>query len=578
MTTTEATPAFESSLWPRRIRAAFWIVGIVVAGVTAYTTRYFINGDAIVYVEMGESLRTGQWLRLANLTYSPGYPLLLGIGQILLNTNPFNELPMLRIVNFFCFLLAMCSCELIMHFVKRDVNGRTPDGLSPLPYSLISALCYSMFLVTSLVFVRLRLLNPDMLVLALTLAAVGIILRIREEPLGYLKYALLGSVTAAGYVVKSFFLPFSPVFLVLAGLCPGSWRKAVPRVGVTLVVMLILSAPLIGVLSNRLGRFTYGELGAHIYAMIISGKGSPLYPEVLNLSPKVSQYLFDVDCTRPSGFDICYWHEGLRPDLNIPAHLRIIPGNAAQVVTQTPWLLLIAAWYAALWKLGSARFKPWYPPSTVLILMVTALCGIALYCLVQMEPRYIASFLFLGFTALVVSLRYPSSDRKAARWTRMLSAFLTCFFVAIVVHSLVDQSMRGLYSTEEKPSYREAFEHHVAVKDFLLENGLQRGDFAAVVGGPPVYWARLAGLRITAEVNGAADFLGSGRQGREQAIRSLREAGIKAVIAKGQALEKLGPEGWIHVPGTRDYFVLFPAAWIGKDPGSGSKGQGKKRP
>ncbi|MDQ7785420.1 MAG: hypothetical protein RDU20_21225, partial [Desulfomonilaceae bacterium] len=489
----QATNTFESPVWNRRIRAAFWIIGILVGGVTAYTTRYFINGDAIAYVEMGEALRTGQWLLLANLTYSPGYPLFLGIGQILLNTNPLNELQMLRIVNFFCFLAAMGSCELIMHFVTREVRRRHSNGLNPLPVRLISALCYSMFLVTSLVFIRIRLLNPDMLVLTAILTAVGIILWIREKPQGYFRYALLGSVMAAGYVLKSFFLPFSPVFLALAGISSGSFRKAVPRVAVTLIALLVLSAPLMGALSSRLGRFTYGELGAHVYATIISGKGTAIHPEVLHDSPKVSRYLFDIACTRPSGFDICYWHEGIRPDFNIRAHLRIIPGNVEEIFTQTPWLILILAWYVALWRLGGARFGPIRPPSFFLFLMAPAVCGIAFYCLVRMETRYIASFLFLGFTALTVSLRYPSAEGRARQWTVLLSAALTCFFLAITLHSMVDQSIRGLYSTPEKPSYREAFEHHTALKDFLHDKGLSPGDHVALVGEPPTYWGRMAG-------------------------------------------------------------------------------------
>ncbi len=543
----------------------------------AYATRYFINGDAIAYVEMGESLRTGQWLLLANLTYSPGYSLLLGIGQILLNTNPLNELQMLRIVSIFCFLLAMGSCELIMYFVRQEVCRQEQEGRNPLPYSLISALCYSMFLVTSLVLIRVRLLNPDMVVLAIVLTCVGIILWIRDKPRGYMKYALLGAVIAVGYVVKSFFLPFSPVFLGLAAICSGSLRKAVPRIIVVLVVMLVFSAPLIGTLSYRLGRFTYGELGAHVYATLISGKGSPLHPEVLNTSPKVSRYVFDVVCTRPSGFDICYWHEGLRPDLNVRAHLRIIPGNVAQIITQTPWLLIVVAWYVALLILGSARFGPTNPPSTFLLLIVPAACGIAFYCLVRMEPRYIASFLFLGFTSLTLSLRYPAGNREAARWTVILSVVLTCFFLVIVIHSLVDQSIRGLHSTEKKPSYREAFEHHVALRNLLLEKGLKRGDYVAVVGGPPIYWGRMAGLQIVAEVNSEAEFLGSTPAGRQRAIQALERSGIRAIIAKGLAFKKLFPEGWINVPGTRDFFVLFPPTSANAAQTTGTTDQDERR-
>lgn len=549
--------SLDTPVWNRRVRAAFWIIGILFGSVMAYTTRYFINGDALVYVEIGECLRTAQWLGLANLTYSPGYPLLLGVGQLLLNTNPLNELQLLRVVNFFCFLLAMGACELVMHFVKREVNRPTLDNETTLPFSLISALCYSMFLVATLVFIRIRLLNPDMLVFAIVLAGVAVVLWIRENPLGYSRYALLGSIIGVGYVAKSFFVPFSPVFFVLAGMCSGSLKKAIPRVVVAFAVMLVVSAPLIGALSSRLGRFTYGELGKHVYATIISGKGTPTYPEVLNSSPKVFRYMFDIECTRPSGYDICYWHEGLRPDFNLRAHAKIIPGTIVQIVTQTPWLLFIVVWYLALWRIGSARFGPLNPPSVFLLIMLPAIAGIGFYCLIRMEPRYIAAYLFLGFVALTVSLRCSSSQLKAHRLPVILSGLLMCFFLFIVTHSLVDQSFRGLSSTDKKPSYRANFQEHVALKSFLLEKGLKKGDYAALVGGPPVYWGRMVGLRIIAEVESASEFLKSNSQARSKAVLSLKESGIRVVVAKGSAFGRLASEGWIRAPGTRDFFVLL---------------------
>lgn len=558
---------YDTPEWHARIRAAYWIIGLLFGAVMTYTTRYFINGDAIGYVEIGESLRTAQWMGLANLTYSPGYPVLLGIGQIILNTNPMNELVMLRFVNFFCFVLTMGACDLVLHFVKREVIQRSVNRETLLPFSLISSLCYAMFLVASLVFIRVRLLNPDMLVFAIVLGLVAVILWIREAPGRYLKYVLLGSLTGIGYIVKSFFLPFSPVFFVLAAACAGSLRKAFPRVVVALLVMAVVSAPLIAALSSRLGRFSYGELGKHVYATIISGKGSPKHPEVLNVSPKVTRYMYSIACTRPSGFDICYWHEGLRPDINMSAHLRIIPGTMLQIVTQTPWLLLIVAWYLLAWRWGAARFGPLYPPSVFLLLLVPAVAGIAFYCLIRMEPRYIAPYLFVGFTALTVSLRYPAGDRKASRRIALLSGMLLCFFMAIVTHSLIDQSVRALRSTDRKLSYEAAFEEHVAVKNALQTRGMGSGDYIALVGSPPVYWARMAGVRIVAEVESAVDFLKSGPDAREKAIQSLRKSGIRAVVARGSAFGALASEGWSHVPGTRDYFMLLLPAATGESPG-----------
>src|SRR5512135_3223532 len=114
---------FQHSLSEKTIRILFWVVGCVIAAILTYTTRFFINGDALTYIEIGEALRNGHIWGLANLTYSPAYPVLLAAAQIVFNTTPLNELETLRAVNFFSFLLAMGSCELFMSFLRREAEA-----------------------------------------------------------------------------------------------------------------------------------------------------------------------------------------------------------------------------------------------------------------------------------------------------------------------------------------------------------------------------------------------------------------------------------------------------------------------
>jgi hypothetical protein len=547
----------DSGVWNSKIRAAFWIVGIFFAGITAYTTRYFINGDAIAYIEMGEALRTGQWSGLTNLTYSPAYPVLLGIAQALLSTNPMNELQLLRTVNFTCFLLAMAACEFLMFFVKREIRHTTEDGWCLFPINVFTALCYSMFLVCSLVFVRIRLLNPDMMVFAIVMTAAALLLWIREDAGSYLKFVILGVITGFGYLTKSFFLPFSPIFFLMSGLCVGSVKKSIPRVAVGILAMLIVAAPLMASLSSRVGRFSYGELGPHAYATIISGMGQPVTPEVLNHSPKVSRFVYEIPCTRPAGFDICYWHEGLKPVFNLRAQLKTIYYNVKEIFLDTPWLLFIVIWYFILMWLGTVRIGPLVPASMFLLLIMPAIAGIAFYCLILMEMRYIGPYLFLGFVGLTVSLRFPEGDLKTYKKSLSLSLALISFFMVMLVHSAIDQSIRGLISTDKQLSYRDSFKEEVLVKDFLIRQDIQRGDCAAVIGNPPVYWARMAGIKILAEIPSQEEFIHSSEQQRKRSLAALEVSNIKAVVAKGGFFNGLNSEGWQPVPGTRDYFIFL---------------------
>ncbi|MGO9119164.1 MAG: hypothetical protein ACLQPD_16350 [Desulfomonilaceae bacterium] len=536
-------------------RIAFWIFGPLAAAILTYTTRYFINGDAMTYIEMGEALINGRFSALANLTYSPGYPVLLGLAQSILKTNPLNEIQSLKIVNFFCFLLAMSACDRLMTLARKELERFETTEQPPVPIWIFNALCYSMFLVASLALVRLGLLNPDMLIFALVLLVAAVILRIRESPDAYSRYAALGLATGIGYLSKSFFLVFSPIFFLSAAACSASVRRALPRLLVAVLVTLIVSAPLIGALSDRLGRFTYGELGKHVYAFWIFGQGDPIYPKVINEKPKTVLYRYDIQCTRPSGFDICYWYEGFRPVFNLNVHAPIIARNVVSVFLQAPWLLLIAIWYIFQWRLGDIRIGPLRPTSIFIVLFTISIAGIAFYCLLNVEPRYIASFLFLGFVALVMSVRYPEHKPRSRVLMLGSAIALTLFFMGLSAYSLVDQSCRSLRSKGGKLSYKEAFLEQIAVKDFLQKQGIVQGDEIAIIGSPPVNWARMAGVKIVAEVPDIDQMLSASAEQRAASLAALRNEGVKSIVVKDVRFREPSQSNWIPIPGTGDYFA-----------------------
>ena len=539
-----------------RVRILFWIVGPLAAGALTYTTRYFINGDAMTYIEIGESFINGRFSALINLTYSPVYPVLLGLTQSVLNTNPLNEIQALKIVNFFCFLLAMAGCDSLLSVIRKELrkSGRTEEA--PAPMWIFNALCYSMFLVSALALVRLRLLNPDMLIFALILIITAIMLRIREYPEAYGSYAALGVTTGIGYLSKSFFLVFSPILFLLAAACSVSLKRALPRLLVAVLLLLVLSAPFMTALSHRLGRFTYGELGKHVYALWISGKGDPIYPKVIHEYPKTILYRYDVPCTRPSGFDNCYWYEGFKPVFNLSVHVPIIAKNVVSVFLQAPWLLLIGIWYVLQWRLGHIRIGPLRPPSVFVVLSTISIAGIGLYCLLNVELRYVASFLFLGFVALAMSVKY--SEQKPGSRVLMLgsSVALILFLLGLAGYSIVEQSYRSVRSEGGKLSYKQAFLEHIAVKDFLQKHGIGQGDEIAILGSPPVNWARMAGVRIVAEIPNADQMISASTEQKDAALAVLRKQGIKAIVAKDDSLNNHSSPAWKPIPGTRDYFIL----------------------
>ncbi len=542
---------FRKCSWETVVRILFWVIGPLMAAVLAYTTRYFINGDAIAYIQMGDALRHGQLWGLTNLTYSPGYPVLLALGQILLNTSPPNELETLRIVNFFCFLLAMVSCELFMMFCKREGAALSSSNEPLLPRPIMSLLCYSTFLLATLVWIKVQLLNPDMLVMALMLTGAALILWIRENPAIH-RYIVLGVCCGMGYYLKSFFFIFSSVFFLLAALCARTYWKALSRTAVAILVMLLVASPLIAALSHKLGRFTYGELGKQAYAYFISGTGKPFRPKLIDEKTQTFFYLGGDPVARQC--DMCYWQEGIVPKFDFKAHAKVFLHNLIDVFNELPFIFLVVAWYFVQVRLCSYSFASSHPPSFYLILAFISLAGVGFYTLIHVETRYIAGALFIGFATLVMSVRCPArADWKAL----MPSILFLCLLWPHLIYSGVDQSLRSLRSTPTKPSYKESYLELYTVKNFVLSNGLKKGNETAILGEPPVYWARFAGVRITAEIQAPKEFLAINENQRKHVLEKLDGQGIKAVVGRGACLSGLVREGWRHVAGTRDYYVMF---------------------
>ncbi|MEW6351516.1 MAG: hypothetical protein AB1646_20885 [Thermodesulfobacteriota bacterium] len=402
------------SRWERRARALYWVFGLVAGAILTYSTRYYLNSDGINYIEMADAFSRGKWSALVNLTESPGYAFAMGVAMMVWQPDRLSEVPFLKVVNFVGLLAAMASCELFLSLVRREVNHTEHT----LPFALVRALAYGLFLFAALDWIRMRLVAPDMCVCAIVLVAMSIVLRIKQTRPGVSWSVLLGGVCGLGYLFKSFFFPFSWVFFGMAALVSGGLRKAVSTMVVAALTMVIVGSPLIVALSAKVGRFSYGEAGNYNYAHFVAGRGEPVAPpERLHQDPEVLGYDLGLlgECTYPAGFDLAAWSLGIRPVFDVVAQARVIPGNLMDIFRQTPWLfLLVPIWFGVQAALCAPRFGPLVPPSAAVMCGVTAMLGISLFSLVVVEIRYVAPFLFLGFVGLLLGARQkgpePSSE------------------------------------------------------------------------------------------------------------------------------------------------------------------------
>ncbi len=543
------------------IRAAYWIIGLGAGAFLTYSTRHFINGDAINYIEMGEALRMGRWSELVNLTASPGYAFLLGVGQLVLDTNRWNEVPLLKWVNYLCMIFALGACDVLVQYAKGRLAADGCDREEPLPRPLILLLAYAMCLFSVFNWIRPRLIAPEMVIFGLVMATAAVILWIREDPRPYGKFALLGVCAGMSYLFKTFFFPFAFVFFALAAIAARSVRLAVPRMIVAVLMMLMVSAPLLYGLSEKVGHFSFGETGKLNYAKYIAGKGESLHkPIELIETPEVLLYRGDpyVNSTRPAAFDPSYWTDGIEPVFTPWIHVRLLLRHVWQILGDRPALSICCIlWCLWLAYTGALNPRKGWQPSPSLILALLGCAGIVLYSIIHVEMRYVAPFLFLTFLAMVLHQRHNWDNPQRGHRAVAYATIVAVLTLGLTVSSVADQSIRGLRSTPEKPSYAEAYAHMLALKDFLLQRGVEPGTDVALVGMPPYYWGRMAGLRIIAEIPNEHQLLSASDFDRRQALEALHDVGVNLVIASGPAFAQLSNEGWTRVPGTRDYYVFM---------------------
>ncbi len=543
--------------WDIKVRLIFWVSGLFLGIVAAYTTRHYINGDAITYFDMAEAFRTGNWKDATNLTYSPGYPILLALmGHVLQSSN---YLFLAKGLNLLCFVLAMLACDFFTIRSARILNIESQGKSLPAP--LFMAICYSAFLLSSLSWIRLQVVSPDMMVFAIILLCCLVLLKISLDPKKTALFGVLGLASGLGYIFKTFLFPFSAIFFVLAASHSRSISGGLGRISLAVGVMLLVSSPVVVGQSLMAGKLSYGEAGNYNYSYFVDGRGESIHkPVVVNQQPQVLTYERGTILTFPKGADPAYWNMGVKPVFNFSKQVSAIRENLDQLIGRVflPFLVVLF-WFFLQWRRNGIARTSLFPPSTHLMLGLISIAGTFMFCLVVMEIRYVAPFLFLGIVALAWLPRYDRDPNMRLSVITLETGFLVAVLMVILVQSLVDQSIRCMQAVNGKKSHYELFMEAKSVSDFLRSKQIGKGDKVAIVRpfNERLYWAQLAGVRITAEIVDADELLRCQPNERTQAMTALKEAGFKAVISTNLDFLSSGIERWQKPPKTVNHVVLL---------------------
>ena len=325
-----------------RLERTLIVISICLGVIHTWVGRYSMSPDGISYLDVGSAFLRRDWSGAFNAYWSPLYAWILGSVIGSLKPSPKWEFPLVHLVNFAIFLVALVAFKFFLRSLSEYFKQK-PEFLNgqreSLPEWSFILLSYATFWWCTLELTPIYEVTPDLGVSACVYFATGLLLRIRQTPTPG-RFALLGLILGVGYWVKAALFPLAIVYLIVMYL----WNRRYPnrsQVGVAVLVFLVTSAPLFLVLSIQKRHFTFGDSGRLNYAWAVAprtfwrnwqgeepGSGKPLHPtRQLLRSPRLFAFDGPIIGTYPPWLDPSYWNEGLQWHFSPRAQLEVLTAN-----------------------------------------------------------------------------------------------------------------------------------------------------------------------------------------------------------------------------------------------------------
>lgn len=570
----------------QRLRVAFRLVAIALGILHAWGIRHTMYTDGISYLDMGDAYLRGDWDMAINGYWSPFYSWLLGLAMLVLKPSPYWEFSVVHLVNFAIYLCALSSFDFflreLLRYHRRQTSRFSGDERVFLPEWAWLALGYTVFIWSSLNLITIWVVTPDMCLAAFVYLASGIILRIRMGCASWLTFVFLGVVLGFGYLTKAAMFPLSFIFLGVSVFSVGNLRSAVPRVLIALVVFLLVASPFIVALSEAKGRLTFGDSGKLAYAWVVNNcvRPSPWQgdtgilrhpPRKIFDAPAIYEFGTPIECTYSLWYDPSYWGEGAVSHFDLGAQISAIASNAKRYYhifssIKVNAIGLIVGFLILFFYMTGRRWwwlcvkdiaKHW-------CLLIPAIAPFVMYSLVIVMSRYIGAFATLLWAGAFSGLRFHDTQGSRRLVACVTISILTVMWITIggttaqEARSTAYDLIKGLDSSNPHV--------HWQVADGLKRMEIQQGDKVVSIGSgwPDYYWARLARLRVIAEIDPReldSFWTVEPLMVRPQLINALTKTGAKAIVVE-KLPKYVSSVGWQRIENTDYYAYILPK--IGK--------------
>jgi len=409
-------------------------------------------------------------------------------------------------------------------------------------------------------------ITPDLLLAAWLWLAGGAFLLIARSQ-GTVSYLVLGLALSLAYFTKVVALPLAVIAFLMLPFAGADRRRGVRGAVLCLAIFTILIAPYVAKLSAAKGRFTFGESGSLNYAWVVDGSDrwelesdSPhgharmalVHParRVLQ-SPEVYEFAEPVPGSFPMFDDPSYWDDGLKPVFYVKGELWHLAMDSYHTLA---WLGRRGEFVIALLLLALVQYRARIPAALreILPVLLWFTCLWGLYMLVDVEDRYVFAVLTSMLLLAAAAIRLPES-RQMRRIVSVCALILVCGAALRAIGAASDKFYNGIKDkyinvSPINPKGIGPFDspYWEVAKNLIDRVGVQPNDSVACMraGCNDPYWARLAGVRITADVPKEYQYWQASPADRDKAMSALAGVGVKAMVTRW-----LGPgaetEGWI---------------------------------
>jgi hypothetical protein len=537
----------------RIVIAALRAFVLLFGAAALWLARDGMNADGVAYLDASDVYLSGGWPASGSGYWSPLYPTLLAAARFVGGRSPERELAITQSVNLIVFVIAFAALEFMIAEVRRATRGRYPEGVPPNDLSW-RVLVYALFTVTTVGWVRLWTVTPDMCVVAIVLAVAGVSVRLASGRGGWSSVVALGLLLGLGYLTKA---ALFPVALVVLGTLAVVRRS---RVGLRVAmvsgaVFAIVAAPQIYYASRLKGTPTFGDVGRLNYLWFVANVPGPVssafaLPARLPSPTASGQTLEPLDRTRdphpavydinepipgtlPIWYDAGHWYRGVAAPLLPIAILRALVRHA-RVLLELFGFLLVGGIAAA--AAGPVRRRDLQAIRPSAILVVPSLAALAMYALVLVQSRYVASFALLLFAGLVPPWAMDAVSRRVRR--------------GLAVGALASIPLVAHETRVDATYWRGTARTRANVVAALAARGIGPRSRVGFIGEAyDALWARPARLRFVSLVPSteAERFWELDATRRAAVLAHMQQHGADAIIAESPALG-VDIEGWERLP------------------------------